>query len=248
MNDKAKLIRDTDDAARRQARTLLRGARFAAMGVIDPETGFPSVSRVLIVTDIDGVPVILVSELSAHTQALSRDKRCSLMTGEPAKGDPLAHPRLMVQCLAEPVDHDSETHGRLRARFLARHPKTQLYIDFSDFRFVKLVPQRAALNAGFGRAFHLDADDLLIENGPYEFLGSEDGLLLELGGQFPELASQIATGIYGAAPGNWRFCTVDKAGIDISFNDLIVRHEFGQLVRTKNDMNLVLPNSVYAVP
>lgn len=248
MSDKPKVIRDTDDQARHQARTLLRGARFAAIGVIDPETDFPSVSRVLIATDIDGVPVILVSDLSAHTKALSHDPRCSLLTGEPAKGDPLAHPRLTVQCLAEPVDQESDIHKRLRGRFLARHPKTQLYIDFSDFRFVRLVPQRAALNAGFGRAYALEAKDLEIEEGPYEFLGSEDDLMRELGGLFPDLASRIATEIYAAPPANWRFCTVDKAGIDIISNDLLIRHEFPKLVRTKIDMNLVLPNSVYAVP
>ncbi|MGO8205315.1 pyridoxamine 5'-phosphate oxidase family protein, partial [Rhizobium ruizarguesonis] len=71
------------------------------------ENGFPFVSRVLVATDIDGIPVILVSQLSAHTRALARDPRASLLTGEPGKGDPLAYPRLTTQCLAEPVEHSS---------------------------------------------------------------------------------------------------------------------------------------------
>ena len=58
MNDKPQVIRDTDDDARRQARILLRGSRFAAIGVIDPETGFPFVSRVLLGMDTDGAAVI----------------------------------------------------------------------------------------------------------------------------------------------------------------------------------------------
>ena len=81
MNDKPSVLRETDDQARKQARILLRSARFASLAVIDPETDFPSVSRVLTGTDIDGVPVILVSGLSAHTKALSKDPGASVLFG-----------------------------------------------------------------------------------------------------------------------------------------------------------------------
>ena len=162
MPDKPSVIRETDNDARRQARILLRGARFAAIGVIDPETRFPSVSRVLLGSDIDGAAIILVSGLSAHTKALSADPRASLLTGEPGKGDPLAYARLSVQCVAEAVERDSESHMRLRARFLARHPKSALYIDFPDFRFFRLVPRSASLNGGFVRAYILSEEDFII--------------------------------------------------------------------------------------
>ena len=99
--DQPSPLRETDDDARKLARVLLRSARYAAIAVIDPETGFPFASRVLVATDIDGTPVILVSQLSAHTRALASDPRASLLTGEPGKGDPLAYPRLTTQCRAE---------------------------------------------------------------------------------------------------------------------------------------------------
>jgi putative heme iron utilization protein len=181
MNDKPQVIRDTDDDARRQARILLRGARFAAIGVIDPETGFPFVSRVLLGMDTDGAAVILVSNLSAHTTALLADPRASLLTGEPGKGDPLAHPRLTLQCTAESVDRESDIHQRLRTRFLARHPKSQLYIDFPDFRFFRLRPERASLNGGFGRAYHLSSADFLVPEINHDLFENEAQLLLELG-------------------------------------------------------------------
>lgn len=161
MNDKPSVIRDTDDEARDLARSLFRAAPFVALAVLDPETGFPFVSRVLMGVDADGAGAILVSGLSAHTRALLADPRASVLAGEPAKGDPLAHPRITVQCRAEPVERDGEAHGRLRALFLARHPKSKLYIDFPDFRFFRLVPQSASLNGGFGRAYILTGQDLL---------------------------------------------------------------------------------------
>ncbi|TWF54633.1 HugZ family protein [Neorhizobium alkalisoli] len=162
--DKPKLLRDTDDDARALARKLLGDARHMALAVIDAETGFPAASRVLTGIDADGVPVILVSGLAGHTKALDSDPRCSLLAGETGKGDPLAHPRIMAQCLAQRITRDSEDYERIRKIFIARHHKAKLYVDFPDFRFYRLVPQSALLNGGFGRAFALSASELLAEN------------------------------------------------------------------------------------
>lgn len=161
MADKPSVIQDTDNEARELARSLIADARYAAIGVLDPENGFPSVSRVILIATADNTPVILASRLSAHTQGLLADPRCCLLVGEPGdKGDPLVHPRMTVQCRAEQVAREGEEHRLLREAFLARHPKAKLYIDFPDFSFFRLVPQKAALNGGFGRAFWLTPEDL----------------------------------------------------------------------------------------
>ncbi|ASW07238.1 pyridoxamine 5'-phosphate oxidase family protein [Rhizobium sp. CNPSo 4039] len=162
MNDKPSVIRETDEDARIQARDLMHKAAHAALAVIDPETGFPSVSRVLIAMDADGAPVILVSGLSSHSKALMKDSRASALFGEPGKGDPLAHPRLTLRCSAERIDRQSQAHDRIRALFLDRHPKSNLYIDFPDFCFFRLVPLDASLNGGFGRAYILSSKDLMM--------------------------------------------------------------------------------------
>jgi len=119
MKEPVKTIRDTDEEARRLARRLIRGARFGAIGVLEPGSGFPFTSRVLTGTDVDGTPVILVSALSVHTSALVADPRASLLFGEPGKGDPLAHPRITMRTRAEKVARDDPEHARLRARLRA---------------------------------------------------------------------------------------------------------------------------------
>ncbi|QLF71061.1 HugZ family protein [Peteryoungia desertarenae] len=248
MPDKPSVLRETDEDARRQARILLRGARFASIGVIDPETGFPSVSRVLLGMDHDGVPVILVSALSGHTKALNADPRASLLTGEPGKGDPLAHPRLSLQCSAERVEPGSPIHQRIRSRFIERHAKAKLYVDFPDFCFFRLIPTQASLNGGFGRAYVLPGADFTIEPAEGDLWGNEEQVLLDLRYNNPDAASRLALLKFGAEARNWAFCGLDRAGIDLISGDLLLRFEFAKPVSNRSELTLELSNSEYAVP
>ncbi|WP_102226014.1 HugZ family pyridoxamine 5'-phosphate oxidase [Acidimangrovimonas sediminis] len=160
--DRPSPIRPTDDAARALARDLLQGATFAALAVTDPASGAPFVSRIALGLDPEGLPVTLISTLAAHTAALKADPRCALLIGEPGpRGDPLTHPRLSLQATARFIPRDGPDHAALRAHYLASHPKAKLYADFADFGFVVFDPSGAALNGGFGRAFHLTPADLL---------------------------------------------------------------------------------------
>lgn len=160
-SDRPSPIRPTDDEARTLARRLIDSARFGALGVHDPETGAPMVSRIAVATDPRGVPLTLISDLSHHTAALRADPTCSLLVGEPAdKGDPLTHPRLTVQARAVFVPRGGAEHAALRDHYLSQNAKARLYIDFADFSLVHLQPTGAWLNGGFGKAFVLTADDL----------------------------------------------------------------------------------------
>ena len=147
-------INPTDDDARQLAAALLTEARHAALGVLQPD-GHPSVTRIAMLWQ-NGAALILISELSAHTQALLEDPRASLLVGEPGdKGDPLTHPRITLTAKAEPADKPA-----LKDTWLAAHPKSKLYYDFTDFLMMRLVPSAAALNGGFGKAYHLTPADL----------------------------------------------------------------------------------------
>ncbi|MBB4006403.1 HugZ family pyridoxamine 5'-phosphate oxidase [Allorhizobium taibaishanense] len=236
-------IRPTDDEARKQARILLRGAVHVALGVIDPETGGPFVSRVALGTMPDGTVILLVSRLSAHTKAMLADARVSLLAGEPGKGDPLAHPRLTVQCLAKPVETDSSLHEAMRSRFLARHPKSKLYIDFPDFLFFELTPQRAALNGGFGRAFLLSGSDLMIRkrlafpNGKTEAQTIQDlGYALTAIVKNPPHIKGVKR------DGKVQICGLDAAGIDFFWGNSLIRSEFDVELDRLKLPNLPNPN------
>ena len=165
VEQEKKTIRDTDAEAIRLGKTLLRTARYGALAVLDPRSGAPLASRVAVATDLDGTPLILVSSLSEHTGGLLADPRCSLLLGEPGKGDPLAHPRISLRCLAERLERGTPVQARVERRYLNRHSKARLYAGFGDFAFFRLDVERASLNGGFGKAYHLTRADLIF-NGP----------------------------------------------------------------------------------
>src|SRR6202790_5418378 len=117
------------------AKGLLRATRAGALATIDRNTGHPFASLVNVATDVDGSPLILVSRLSTHTANLEVDGRASLLLASTGKGDPLSHARLTLLGTFAQVARESADAPRVRRRFLARHPKSELYVGFADFSF-----------------------------------------------------------------------------------------------------------------
>src|SRR5262249_39091074 len=142
--------------------------RAGTLATLDAKTGYPFASLVTVATDFRGMPLLLLSGLSAHTQNLQRDPRASLLLAEGGKGDPPAHARLtVIGGIADPQAPAA------RRRFLARHPKSSLYADFPDFAFFRMAVEGGHLNGGFARAARLSADELVLE--------AEDGAGLAAG-------------------------------------------------------------------
>ena len=160
MVEKRNPINETTDEARDLARKLVVENRYGVIAVNEVGTGFPIVSRIALAFMENYGVVFLASDLSVHSQCLANDKRCSILFGEPGKGDGLAHPRITLIGAASRLANDSERRPALRSRFLEVHPKAELYIDFTDFGFYPLEVERAQLNGGFGKAFHLGKTDL----------------------------------------------------------------------------------------
>ena len=135
-----------------EAKRLLRQIRSGALATLAQGSGYPFATLVSIATDFDGSPILLTSQLSAHTRNLAADPRASVLLAEGGRGDPLAHPRLTVVGRAIRATEPAE-RARLRARFLGRHPKSALYADFGDFSFWRSAcrggpPQRRLRQGG----------------------------------------------------------------------------------------------------
>lgn len=161
MQNRPDPVGPADADARTLAQTLMSKARHASLAVIDPDQGGPGISMIAFGLDPQGVPLTLISGLAPHMAALKANPAASVMVGDPGpRGDPLAHPRLMIRAEAQLVERSSEDHTRLRDHWLVEHPKAKLYVDFADFAFARLIPVSGLLNGGFGRAFRLSAEDL----------------------------------------------------------------------------------------
>lgn len=230
MKEKPSPIRPTDANAIALARHLLRVARFGALATLDPGDGLPQVTRVAVATDHDAAPLLLISNLAAHTRALADNPACALLLGEPGKGDPLAHPRLSVKATAQRVDEADVT--KLRRRYLARHPKAALYVEFADFAFYRLEPVSALLNAGFGKAYELTRDDLLLSV-PEGFAEMECHLRAEIGHE--ELLAILPD--HSRSTGDrWHIGTIDPEGIVLVSGDKVERMTFPTPVPIATDL------------
>lgn len=242
LDDRKKdVIRETDAGAIRLARTLIRCARFGALAVIEPGTGSPLASRVGVATDIDGTPLILVSMLAAHTGAILADPRCSLLVGEPAKGDPLAHPRITLVCRATPIERGSGAHARAERRYLNRNPKAKLYAGLGDFSIFQLQPERASLNGGFGKAYLLDRADL-ITTAPIvgELAAGEQSALDHMNADHRDAIAIYASHFAKAAGGDWVVTGFDADGMDLASGDDVCRIFFPEPLQAARDLRHVL--------
>jgi len=223
---------ETDADAVRLARTLARNARFGALATLDPEDDAPLATRVAVATDIRGAPLILVSSLSAHTGALEADARCSLLVGEPGKGDPLAHPRLTIKARARRIERGTPEQERAASRYLARHPKAALYAGFADFHFFRLEPEGGLLNGGFARAYRLKPADLLLDRVPAGFEEAEAAAIGQMNELPGEAIEDWAIRLCGAKSGKWSVTGIDPEGCDLKAAEATCRIFFGQPLKS----------------
>ena len=241
MAETKDVIRKTDADAIRLAKTLLRTARYGAIAVIDPSTSAPLASRVGVATDLDGVPLILVSGLSAHTAGLLGEPRCSLLVGETGKGDPLAHPRMSIACRARRLERETPEHERAERRYLNRNPKAALYAGLGDFSIFRLEPQGASLNGGFGKAYALERSDLLVEGPVTEALAAnEQGALDHMNADHRDAIQAYAHHYAKARSDSWVLAGIDVEGMDLLTGDEARRVFFPQPLAAAQDLRKVL--------
>jgi heme iron utilization protein len=218
------------------AKTLLRETRAGALATLDRASGFPFASLVTVATAPDGSPIMLLSRLSAHTLNLEADPRATLLLSRAGKGDPLAHPRLTVVGRAE----RSQEPG-LRRRFLARHPKAELYADFPDFSFFRLTLEAAALNGGFARAATLTAAELVTPlDGAEGLIEAEAGACAHMNEDHADALALYAERLCKAGPGDWRATGIDPDGLDLAAGDRTARLPFPERITDAGALRRVL--------
>ncbi|MEM9670360.1 MAG: DUF2470 domain-containing protein [Pseudomonadota bacterium] len=230
------LLQPVDDSVCREVKTLLHIARDGALGLKAPDTGDPDVTRVGLATDIDGTPIFPMSDLSGRPQMADASGRASLLIGRFGKGDPLAHPRITLHGQVRRVEGDE--HDRLRSRYLGRHPKAKLYIDFKDFSLWRFEVERASYNGGFGRAYEMKADDLL---SPIEDLAGwgprETGAREHMNDDHADAVALYAQGFCGACNGKWTLTGIDPEGMNLALGEDQLRIWFDEPLKAPDQMH-----------
>jgi putative heme iron utilization protein len=223
-----------------EGKRLLRSTRWASLATLVPESGSPFATLVNVASAPDGSPILLISQLSAHRKHIAADPRVSLLYYLPKKGDPLAHPRLTLNGRAALVDAPAE-RANLRARFLARHPKSALYADFPDFAFFRVELESVHMNGGFGRAAPglTPAQILTPIEGKGELIATEAGALAHVNQDHADFAPLLAAA-FGENAGHWRTLGFDPEGVDLGNDETILRLPFPQPITTPADLRHAL--------
>jgi heme iron utilization protein len=141
-----------------EARGLL-GLKRAALGSLAERdgVGFPFVSLVLPALSPEGVPVLLLSDLSDHAKNLKRDPKASLLfDGTLELKEPLTGPRLTL--LGEV--RRSENQAADKALYLAQQPSAEMYVNFGDFHCYRFTILEGLFVAGFGRIHRIKPEEL----------------------------------------------------------------------------------------
>ncbi|MGH1357701.1 MAG: HugZ family protein [Burkholderiaceae bacterium] len=227
--ENANRLRDVDEQALTLTRQLIRGAAQGSLATLEAGLGWPAASLVTVATMLDGCPVILISSLSGHTSALRADPRCGLLLSVQGQGDPLAHPRISLQARAYFLDREGPDGKQARRRFLNRHHKAALYADFGDFSFVRLEPDHASLNGGFGKAYALSADQLrLYGDAVADFDIFEQSAVDHMNSDHREAINAYAQALAGQPPGEWLMTGIDPEGFDLIKNGQACRIDFDE--------------------
>jgi heme iron utilization protein len=230
-----------DFDAKSVAKKLLRSVRAGALATLDRNTGHPFASLVSVATDSDGSLLILISRLSSHTANLEADSRASVLLAAAGKGDPLAHPRLTVLGQFAKIPRDDAEEARMRRRFLARHPKAELYAGFADFALWRLAMESAHLNAGFARAADLPAADVTTEIADArELVDTEASAVAHMNEDHADAVKLYATQLLAAEQGPWRVTGLDPDGLDLACGDAILRLPFPVRITTARRLREVL--------
>ncbi len=223
-----------------EAKRLLRSTRWASLATLAPESGSPFATLANVASAPDGSPILLISQLSAHRKHIAADPRVSLLYYLPKKGDPLAHPRLTISGRASIVD-EPEARANLRARFLARHPKSAIYADFPDFAFFRVDIESVHLYGGFGRAAPgLTAVQILTPiEGKSDLIATEAGALAHVSQDHADFAPLLAAA-FGEIGGHWRTLGFDPEGVDLGNDETILRLPFPHSIATPADLREAL--------
>lgn len=218
-----------------ESKNLLRSVRAGALATLDAG-GFPFATLVNVATAADGSPVLLMSRLAVHTRNLEARPQASILLTRTGKGDPLAHPRLTVSGL---LARDADP--ALRARFLARHPKSELYAGFADFSFWRMRVTGFHLNGGFARAADFEPQAILTDlAGADDLLTAEAGALAHLNADHADALRLYATRFDGQSDARWHATGLDPEGLDLSAGDRTARISFPQRVTTAAGLRAVL--------
>jgi putative heme iron utilization protein len=220
-----------------EARLLLRRARTAALGTGNREPRGPYVSLANIATDGQGHPVIFISRLAWHTRNIEADPQASIMAAEiPLEGDALTGPRVTIMGRFEKLEA-----AEIAPRYAHHHPAARTYLDFPDFSFWRLNPQKIHAVAGFGRIETMEPGEVFLpQSTATAIMTGAKGAIDHMNEHQAEVVELCAVKLLSARPGKWRLTAIDPDGAHLELEGKVLRLAFDRPVEKAADLRQAL--------
>ncbi|MEQ8284556.1 DUF2470 domain-containing protein [Thalassospira sp.] len=215
-----------------------------AIGHKQVADGWPVASMVVPAIDLDGAPILLISDLADHTRHLKADARLSMLfTGvDPSRDDtrPIEtdHPRLTLFGRAMPT-----TSADIRERYLLINPDAAQYVDFGDFGFYRVAVEAAYWVGGFGKQRRLSGTQFTVDD-CHALAASHDHIVGHMNTDHLDAIADIVAHHTGQPkqPG-WKMMSIDCDGMVLGTglpDSSVLRIEFPQTVLNPSDARQIL--------
>ena len=223
------------------ARQLVRNAYKAVLCTNFPPgndaKGWPLGSLVTIASAWDGSPILMLSNLSQHTQNINQDSRSSLVIdGTEGFLNPQEGPRVSIIGRTRPI-----TDKGFRRRFLSRHPSASLYASFGDFQCYKMEIEKYHYVGGFAQALWIEKQKAVLPRKDWVNIAeAEEGILEHMNLDHPEALRLYGTKLLCKRGKHWNMIALDPEGFDLRCGNSVHRVNFPSLVKNENDCRKAL--------
>lgn len=213
------------------SRFLIRTSKKAFLSTLasskkKSNTGRPSISLVTTVAAWDGSPVMLLSDISNHTQNISDNPCCALMfDGTAGYSNPQEGPRISVMGRIKKT-----TDQKLHKRYLKYHWSAAQYASFGDFNFYKMEIDRIHLVGGFARSVWLPKNKIILKKQDWaEVADAEADILTHMNTDHKETLKLYGTKLLRKNGINWSLIGIDPDGFDLRCGSSIHRVNFDEV-------------------
>lgn len=236
----------------RQLRQMCRTSRSVTLATIacghkQVSDGWPVTSMVLPAFDIDGTPIILISDLADHTRHIKADDRISLLVASAPVGtgasDKIETDTARITLFGRAVPDAS---APTRACYLRAHPHAAQYADFADFGFYKIAVEAAYWVGGFGKQRRIPGHQF-IEQDCQKLITGHDGIVSHMNADHMDALADIVGHFSGRNPdAGWRMNTIDCDGMVLTTDapetsdTTPLRIDFAKTIRTPTDAREIL--------
>lgn len=206
--------------------------------------GWPVTSMVVPTFDIDGAPILLISDLADHTRHIKADNRVSLLitpqqdTQNQADTIQTDNPRITIFGRAIRDDAPETRAGYLRA-----HPDAAQYAGFADFGFYRIEVAGVYWVGGFGKQRRLSGTQFIASDCA-QLKSSHDDIVTHMNNDHADALAGIVSHFTSHDPDTgWQMHSIDCDGMVLrseTADSRKIRIDFQKTIHTPGDARGIL--------